>query len=188
MFTPPSRPDASASRSLFHLVPSMEPPLPAGFRRWRDAVPARGQCIKAVLLKSGAHRVERGTPEDIVARHPDWTPHAWQRVPDGLVLPPHWRAFPEVPPRSGLMCCVMYFDLRGREADCSGFGRYRGGWPFGDFEERSAYPGEPAPGDPQRWAPYAWRTADALGMGRPDLGLLVMARATATAGAMRLAV
>lgn len=181
MSPPSSRPDASAAFSLIHLVPSSEPPLPAGFRHWRDVAPPADVRIKAVLLRRGQFLVERGSAETIIARHPDWTPHAWQRVPDGLVLPPHWRAFPECPPRSGLLCCVMYFDLRGREGEVSGMGRYQGGWPFGDFDERSAWPGEPQPRDPRRWAPYAWRVADGASMGFADLGMLVAARAAAGA-------
>jgi hypothetical protein len=187
MLFPPSRPDASAALSLIHLVPASEPPMPAGFRHWREVAPPPGVRIKAVLLRRGQFRIERGSAESIAALHPDWTPHAWQRVPEGLALPPHWRAFPESTPRGGLMCCVMYFDLRGREGECTGLGRYHAGWPFGDFEERSAFPGEPQPRDPQRWAPYAWRLADGMALGRSDLGVLVAARAAA-GGAMRVAV
>jgi hypothetical protein len=85
------------------------------------------------------------------------------------VLPPHWRAFPEAPPAAGLLCCVMFFDLRGQHGDVSGYGRYRAGWPFGDFEDRTSQLGDIVPSDSSRWAPYAWRTANAAELGQAHL-------------------
>jgi hypothetical protein len=169
MLIPPLHSDAASdSFSLLRLAVE-EPRLPAGFSRWRDAPPPADARIKAVLLKPGQYKLARGTEESIRAAHPEWALHAWQKMPPGQSLPPHWRAFPEFQPEAGLMCCVLYFDLRGDAGECSGFGRYRGGWPFGDFEQRTAYFGEPEPCDAARWAPYAWRTAHAIELGHARL-------------------
>lgn len=169
MLIPPPLSDAASDPScLLRLAPA-EPTLPAAFSRWRDQAPPSDARIKAVLLKPGQYQLVRGTEDSIRAAHPDWTLLAWQKLPPGQSLPPHWRAFPEIQPAAGLMCCVLYFDLRGAVGESSGFGRYRGGWPFGDFEQRTAYFGEPEPGDAKRWAPYAWRTAHALELGHARL-------------------
>lgn len=169
MLNPPRFSDAaSESFTLLKLTPSA-PVLPTGFRPWRDASPPVDARIKAVLLKPGQYKLARGTEESIRAAHPDWALHAWQKMPPARTLPPHWRAFPEFQPEAGQMCCVLYFDLRGDTGECSGFGRYRGGWPFGDFEQRTAYFGEPEPCDATRWAAFAWRTAHALELGHARL-------------------
>lgn len=181
MFNPPLPPDAAGDAFGVLRLPATEPKLPAGFRRWRDRAPPADARIKAVLLKPGQFRLARGTEASIRAAHPEWALHAWQKMPPATSLPPHWRAFPEFQPEAGAVCCVLYFDLRGDAGECSGSGRYRDGWPFGEFEQRAADIGEPEPGDPARWAPFAWRITSVLDIGYERMGAAAGGRAGASA-------
>jgi hypothetical protein len=161
-----STPDAGVSASAFQLLPVPALALPAGFNRWQDS-PPDGVPIKAVLVRPCQYRLASGTRARILASHPGWNPYAWQRLPQETRLPLHWHAFPDALPAAGAACRVVYFDLHGREPEQVGQGRYRGGWPFGDFVERRAGAEGGSPEDATRWAPFAWRPLDSLGMGRP---------------------
>lgn len=159
--------DAGASSPEFQLLPVPDLALPAGFKRWQDSPPARGLPVRAVLVRPCRYRLASGTPARILAAHAGWTPYAWQRLPEEIRLPQHWHAFPDDLPTAGASCRVIYFDLQGRAPAFVGQGRYRGGWPFGGFEEREGAAGGGSPEDTARWAPYGWRSLDSLDTGHP---------------------